>query len=49
MGETTEPAFEPVLLNQTFKSQHGRDQIIFGEGTIDFDQRFKLYMTTKDA
>lgn len=25
MGEMTEPAFEPVLLNQTFKSQHGRE------------------------
>ena len=25
MGEFTEPAFEPVLLNQTFKSTHGRE------------------------
>lgn len=25
MGEYTEPAFEPVLLNQTFKSTHGRE------------------------
>jgi len=47
MGEFTEPAFEPVLLNQTFKSPHGREQITFGDSTIDYDQRFKLYMTTK--
>ena len=47
MGEQIEPAFEPVLLNQTFKSQHGREQINFEGSIIDYDPRFKLYMTTK--
>ena len=31
MAEHTEPAFEPVLLNQTFKSMHGREQINFAD------------------
>ena len=47
MGEQIEPAFEPVLLNQTFKSPHGREQINFADQIIDYDPRFKLYMTTK--
>lgn len=47
MGEYTEPAFEPVLLNQTFKSPHGRLQINFADSIIDYDPRFRLYMTTK--
>lgn len=47
MGEQIEPAFEPILLNQIFKSPHGREQINFGDQIIDYDNRFKLYMTTK--
>lgn len=47
MGESIQPAFEPVLLNQVFKSAQGREQINFGDAVIDFDNRFKLYMTTK--
>ena len=31
MGEYIEPAFEPVLLNQVFKSSQGREQINFAD------------------
>ncbi|KAK3733193.1 hypothetical protein QZH41_008554, partial [Actinostola sp. cb2023] len=46
LGETLDPALEPVLLKQTFV-QGGRLLIRLGDSDIDYDKNFRFYMTTK--
>ncbi|KAK6983775.1 Dynein heavy chain 6 axonemal [Biomphalaria glabrata] len=46
VGETLDPALEPVLLKQTF-IQGGRVLIRLGDSDIDYDRNFRFYMTTK--
>ncbi|XP_041356323.1 dynein heavy chain 6, axonemal-like isoform X2 [Gigantopelta aegis] len=46
VGETLDPALEPILLKQTFISG-GRLLIRLGDTDIDYDRNFKFYMTTK--
>ena len=46
LGETLDPALEPVLLKQTFM-QGGRLLIRLGDSDIEYDKNFKFYMTTK--
>ncbi|KAL9959258.1 hypothetical protein ACROYT_G032565 [Oculina patagonica] len=48
VGETLDPALEPILLKQTF-TQGGRLLIRLGDSDIDYDKNFKFYMTTKLA
>ena len=48
LGETLDPALEPVLLKQTF-IQGGRLLIRLGDSDIDYDKNFKFYMTSKLA
>lgn len=46
VGETLDPALEPILLKQTFKAG-GRTLIRLGDSDVDYDKNFRLYMTTK--
>ena len=46
IGETLEPALEPVLQRATFK-EGNRILITLGDTNVDYDPNFKLYMTTK--
>jgi dynein heavy chain len=46
VGEELDPALEPVLLKITFK-QGGVECIRLGDSTVEYDERFKLYVTTK--
>ncbi|CAF3110570.1 unnamed protein product [Rotaria sp. Silwood2] len=46
IGETLDPALEPILLKQTFMSG-GRLLIRLGDSDIEYDSNFKFYMTTK--
>ncbi|RKP20476.1 dynein heavy chain 6, axonemal, partial [Rozella allomycis CSF55] len=46
VGETLDPALEPLLLKQTFK-QGGRVLIRLGDADVDYDKNFRFYMTTK--
>jgi len=46
VGEELDPALEPVLLKITFK-QGGVECIRLGDSTVEYDERFKLYITTK--
>ncbi|XP_046331899.2 dynein axonemal heavy chain 6-like [Haliotis rufescens] len=46
LGESLDPALEPVLLKQTFMSG-GRLLIRLGDSDIDYDRNFRFYMTTK--
>jgi len=48
VGETLDPALEPVLLKQTFMSG-GRLLIRLGDSDIDYDRNFRFYMTTKKS
>ena len=48
IGETLDPALEPVLLKQTFQSG-GRTLIRLGDTDVDYDPNFKFYATTKLA
>ena len=48
VGETLDPSLEPILLRQVFVSG-GRAVIRLGDSNVDYDQNFKLYMTTKMA
>ncbi|CAH8497713.1 unnamed protein product [Dicrocoelium dendriticum] len=48
IGESLDPALEPILLRQTFVSG-GRLLIRLGDSEVDYDPGFKLYMTTKLA
>jgi len=46
IGETLDPALEPVLLKAVFK-QSGRTLIHIGDSDIDYNPEFKFMMTTK--
>jgi len=46
VGEELDPALEPVLLKQVFK-QGGTPYIRLGDGNVEYDDNFKLYITTK--
>lgn len=46
VGETLEPALEPVLLKAVFK-QGNRTLIRLGDNDVDYDPQFRLFMTCK--
>jgi dynein heavy chain len=46
IGETLDPALEPVLLKAVFENQ-GRLQIKLGDQDVDYDKNFLFYLTTK--
>jgi dynein heavy chain len=46
IGETLDPALEPVLQRAVFK-QSGRLLIRLGDSDVDYDPTFRLYMSTK--
>ena len=47
--EYINPAIEPVLLKQQYLADGGLLQIKLGDMVQDYDENFKLYMTTKLA
>jgi dynein heavy chain len=47
IGELLDPGIDPVLLKQVFKSGSGIKQIRIGDSNLDYDDNFRLYMTTK--
>jgi len=47
--EYINPAIEPVLLKQQFMADGGLLQIKLGDSVQDYDDNFKLFMTTKLA
>jgi len=47
LEENVDPAIDPLLLKQQYKSEAGMWQIRLGDSTIDFDDNFNLFMTTK--
>uniref|UniRef100_A0A5K3EMK9 Dynein_AAA_lid domain-containing protein n=1 Tax=Mesocestoides corti TaxID=53468 RepID=A0A5K3EMK9_MESCO len=46
VGETLDPALEPILLKHTY-IKAGRLLIRLGDSEVDYDKNFKLYITTK--
>ncbi|KAJ9453409.1 Dynein-1-beta heavy chain [Diplonema papillatum] len=46
IGEELDAALDPVLLKQTFKTG-GRVVIKLGDTEVDYDENFKLFLTTK--
>uniref|UniRef100_A0A7S2W474 Dynein heavy chain n=1 Tax=Mucochytrium quahogii TaxID=96639 RepID=A0A7S2W474_9STRA len=46
LGEHIDPALEPILQKAVFR-QKGRNLIRIGDSDVDYDDNFKLYMTTK--
>ena len=46
IGENINLMLDPILLKQWFK-QSGRVLIHLGDSDVDFDERFRFYMTTK--
>uniref|UniRef100_A0A8K9XJ36 Dynein, axonemal, heavy chain 6 n=1 Tax=Oncorhynchus mykiss TaxID=8022 RepID=A0A8K9XJ36_ONCMY len=48
LKETVDPALEPILLKQTFVAG-GRTLIRLGDSDIDYNKKFRFYMTTKMA
>ncbi|VDO08408.1 unnamed protein product [Rodentolepis nana] len=46
VGESLDPALEPILMRQTFMKS-GRLLIRLGDNDIDYDNNFRFYMTTK--
>ncbi|KAL0280091.1 UNVERIFIED_CONTAM: hypothetical protein PYX00_001484 [Menopon gallinae] len=48
VGETLDPALGPILAKQTF-IQGGRLMMRLGDTDVEYDPKFKLYMTTKLA
>ena len=46
VGETLDPALEPILQKQVF-TQGNRMLIRVGDTDVDYDPGFKLYLTTK--
>ena len=45
--EAIDPAIDPILLHSEFISDGGEKQIKLGDSIIDYDDSFKLYLTTK--
>ncbi len=48
MSETIDPSLEPILSKQVFRSQ-GRMVIKLGTSLVDYNAKFRFYMTTKIA
>ncbi|ERL87542.1 hypothetical protein D910_04933 [Dendroctonus ponderosae] len=48
VGETLDPTLAPILMKQTFVLG-GRTLIHLGDSDVEYDQNFKLYITTKLA
>ena len=46
VGEELDPALEPLLLRQVFK-KGGIMSIQLGDSTVEYNSKFRLYMTTK--
>lgn len=46
-SEQMEPALEPILSKAIFRASGGRLLIRLGDSDVDYDEAFKLYMTTK--
>ncbi|EDW82538.1 uncharacterized protein Dwil_GK25078 [Drosophila willistoni] len=46
LDETIDPALRPILQRETYKFE-GRIYLKLGDQVIDYDDNFKLYMTTK--
>jgi len=46
IGESLDPALEPILAKAVFKQQ-GRTLIRLGDNDVDYDDRFRFYMSTK--
>ncbi|KAG5177491.1 dynein heavy chain and region D6 of dynein motor-domain-containing protein [Tribonema minus] len=46
VGEELDAALEPLLLQQKFR-QGGQDMIRLGDTTVPYNDRFRLFMTTK--
>ncbi|XP_032594376.1 dynein axonemal heavy chain 6 [Drosophila grimshawi] len=46
LDETIDPALRPILQRETYKFE-GRTYLKLGDMVIDYDDNFKLYMTTK--
>lgn len=47
MEEYVDPAIDPILLKQQFKTEGGIKQIRLGDSNVDYDDNFRFYMTTK--
>ena len=45
--EYIDPAIDPILLKQAFKTEGGIRQMRLGDANIDYDDNFKFFMTTK--
>jgi dynein heavy chain len=45
--EYIDPAIDPILLKQQFSTDGGMAEIRLGDATVDFDEHFNLFMTTK--
>lgn len=45
--EYVDPGLDPILMHSEFMGDGGIKQIKLGETTQDYDNDFKLYMTTK--
>lgn len=43
-----DPSIDPLLLHQEYMAEGNFKQIRLGNDTIDYDDDFKLFMTTKD-
>eukprot|EP01062_Namystynia_karyoxenos_P078362 TRINITY_DN805_c0_g2_i2.p1 TRINITY_DN805_c0_g2~~TRINITY_DN805_c0_g2_i2.p1 ORF type:complete len:4436 (+),score=1940.78 TRINITY_DN805_c0_g2_i2:809-13309(+) len=46
IGETLDPALEPLLLKQKFKDG-GQWSILLGEKAVEYNEKFRLFITTK--
>ena len=45
--EFIDPAIDPILLKQSFKTEGGLRQMRLGDSNIDYDDNFRFFMTTK--
>lgn len=45
--EEIDPAIDPILMKQQFKTEGGLWQIRLGDSNVDFDDHFKFFITTK--
>ncbi|KAK9840800.1 hypothetical protein WJX81_005500 [Elliptochloris bilobata] len=48
VGETLDPALEPLLLKQVYKDANGRLLLKLGDIDIDFNPAFRLYLTSRN-
>jgi dynein heavy chain, axonemal len=47
MEEYIDPAIDPILLKQAFKTEGGIKQMRLGDANVDYDDNFRFFMTTK--